>query len=82
LVNQGRLAPGTVVMGPMLLLSHSDHILKNGSKDAEPGFGKPGIPIPPLLPLGSATAFSSFVSKNKVLPSLYPIEVNSTRSRA
>jgi hypothetical protein len=44
----------------MLLLSHSDHILKNGSKDAEPGSGKPGMPIRPPPLLESATAFSSF----------------------
>src|SRR5215212_7458728 len=41
-VSQGTLAPGTVAIGPTLLLSHSDHILKNGSKDiAAPPIGTP-----------------------------------------
>src|SRR5215217_6939537 len=47
-VNHGTLAPGTADMLPMLVLSHSDHILKNGSKDGtELMFGKPSSPIFP-----------------------------------
>jgi hypothetical protein len=56
-VNQGKLAPGTVDMGPMLFLSHSDHILKKGSKDAaEPAFGRP---ITPSFPPESVITRSS-----------------------
>jgi hypothetical protein len=52
-VNQGTLAPGTLDIGPILFLIHSDHILKNGSKDiVEPA---PGTPVPPE----SVMAFSS-----------------------
>jgi hypothetical protein len=59
-VNQGTLAPGTDDIEPMLFLSHSDHILKKGSKDISgPALGKP---ITPPLPPESVITLSSYLN--------------------
>src|SRR5215212_6384430 len=47
--SQGRLAPGIVVIGPMPLPSHSDHISKNGSKDGV-GLGAGAFAFPLFTP--------------------------------
>src|SRR5215212_1929031 len=70
-VSQGRLAPGTVVMGPILLLSHSDHILKNGSKDfTEPPIEAPTVP-PPSPPGSVIFAPPQWLKRTCVLPLTY-----------
>src|SRR5215208_7961554 len=58
LASPGRLAAGTIVMGPMLLLSQSYHILKNGSKDGV-GLGIGASASPPFTPESVISCSSS-----------------------